>query len=93
MTSAVAQFTTPVPIRSHLLKNPSETVPPTEDLEALHAELKVLRERTLERAKKAGDDIRTIEESMRRMKEKEKGKAKALEKVKKERACEFTFIS
>lgn len=78
----------PLPtINSALLRNPPDAVPPTDELESLHAELKLLKERTLERAKKAGEDLKIIEESMRRMKEKEKGKAKALEKVKKERGC------
>ena len=38
------------------------------------------------RAKKAGEDLKTIEESMRRLKEKEKGKgkARAVDKVKRE---------
>ncbi|KZT74031.1 hypothetical protein DAEQUDRAFT_285768 [Daedalea quercina L-15889] len=76
----------PLPtINSVLFRNPPDAVPPTDELESLHAELKILRERTLERAKKAGEDLKAIEESMRRLKEKEKGKAKALEKVKKER--------
>ena len=92
MTSAVAQYTSPVPIHSYLLKNPSETIPPTEDLEALHAELKVLRDKTMERARKAGEDIRSIDESMKRMREKEKGKAKALEKIKKERGCALHLL-
>lgn len=82
----------PLPtINSALLRNPPDAVPPTGDLESLHAELKLLRERTLERAKKAGEDLKIIEESMRRMKEKEKGKAKALEKVKKERGCTCSY--
>ncbi|KAJ3480389.1 hypothetical protein NLI96_g8386 [Meripilus lineatus] len=85
MTSAVAQYNSPVPFRSYLLTNPSETIPPTEDLEALHAELKLLQAKTQERAKKAAEDIRTIDESMKRMREKEKGKLKALEKIKRER--------
>lgn len=42
---------------------------------------------TLARSKKAGEDLKAIEESMRRMKEKEKGKAKAIDKVKRERDC------
>lgn len=82
----------PLPtINSALLRNPPDAVPPTDELESLHAELKLLRERTLERAKKAGEDLKIIEESMRRMKEKEKGKAKALEKVKKERGCTCSY--
>ncbi|OBZ75066.1 Chromatin-remodeling complexes subunit ngg1 [Grifola frondosa] len=86
MSSIVSHYLSPPAIRSALFKSPPETVPPTEELEFLHAELKTLRQRTLEKAKKAGDDIITIEESMRRIREKEKGKAKAVEKVKKERA-------
>lgn len=82
----------PLPtINSTLLRNLPDAVPPTGELESLHAELKLLRERTLERAKKAGEDLKMIEESMRRMKEKEKGKAKALEKVKKERGCTCSY--
>lgn len=44
---------------------------------------------SLARSKKAGEDLKAIEESMRRMKEKEKGKAKAIEKVKRERDCAY----
>lgn len=92
MTSAVAQYNSPVPFRSYLLTNPSETIPPTEDLEALHAELKLLQAKTQERAKKAAEDIRTIDESMKRMREKEKGKLKALEKIKRERGCALRLL-
>lgn len=89
MSSGVAQYTTPIPIRSALIKNPPDAIPQVEELEALQAELKLLRTRTLERAKKAGEDLKAIEESMRRLKDKEKGKGKAVEKVKRERgrAC------
>ncbi|THG97497.1 hypothetical protein EW026_g4517 [Hermanssonia centrifuga] len=86
MSSGITLYTPPATIRSTLLKNPTDTIPSTEELEALQAELKQLRQRTLERAKKAGDDLKTIEESMRRLKEREKGKGKAVDKIKKERA-------
>ncbi|KAJ7494378.1 histone acetyltransferases subunit 3-domain-containing protein [Mycena galericulata] len=86
MTSKLAPYSRPQsPIRSILFKGPPDGVPATEDLEALHEELKQLKAKTLERAKKAGEDLKTIEESMRRMKEREKGKAKLIEKVKRER--------
>lgn len=75
------------PILSSLLKDPPDFAPPTDELEALHAELNALKQKTLERARKAGNDLKTIEESMRRLKEKEKGKSKAVDKIKKERAC------
>lgn len=85
MSSGVTTYDNPPPIRSNLLRNPPDAIPLVDELEALQTELKLLRQRTLERAKKAGDDLRRIEESMRRLKEREKGKGKAIEKVKKER--------
>ena len=44
----------------------SSTLSPlsTDELESLHAELHQLRQKTLERAKKAGDDLETVEESL-----------------------------
>lgn len=85
MSSKLFPYSVPSINRSALLKNPSDTVPPTDDLDALHNELKLLRQKSMERAKKAGEDLKTLEESMRRMKEKVKGKAKAVEKVNRER--------
>ena len=87
MSSGVTPYAFPPTIRSSLLKNPTDAVPPTDDLEALQQELRALRQKTLERIKKAGDDIIAIQESFKRLKEKEKGKGKAVEKVKKERDC------
>lgn len=89
-TSKLAPFSRPTsPIRSAIFKGPPKEVPATEELESLHEELKQLKAKTLERAKKAGEDLKTIEESMRRMKEREKGKAKLIEKVKRERDCAY----
>lgn len=85
MSSKLFPYSQPTPIRSALFKNPQDPVPPTDDLDALQNELKSLRQRCMERAKKAGEDLKTLEESMRRMKEKVKGKAKAMEKVNRER--------
>ncbi|KAF8191619.1 histone acetyltransferases subunit 3-domain-containing protein [Mycena galopus ATCC 62051] len=84
-TSKLAPFRPTSPIRSAIFKEPPDAVPATEELESLHEELKQLKAKTLERAKKAGEDLKTIEESMRRMKEREKGKAKQIERVKRER--------
>lgn len=50
------------------------------------------RQRTLDRRRKAVDDVRIIEESIRRMTEKEKGKSKAVDKVKHERDCMFVLM-
>ncbi|KAG9318056.1 hypothetical protein JVU11DRAFT_120 [Chiua virens] len=85
MSSKLQPYTTPSAVRSSLFKNQSEAVPPVDELDLLHSELQLLRQKSLERAKKAGDDIKTIEESMRRAKEKVKGKAKAMERVNRER--------
>ncbi|KAH8100271.1 histone acetyltransferases subunit 3-domain-containing protein [Cristinia sonorae] len=86
MSLVVSHYLAPPAIRSSLVKNPSDAIPPTEELEALQSELRALKETALERSRKADDDLRMIEESMRRLKEKEKGKARALDKIKKERA-------
>ncbi|KAF9228852.1 hypothetical protein BS17DRAFT_840855 [Gyrodon lividus] len=85
MSSKLAPYPLPSVVRSSLLKNPSEAVPPLDELDLLHSELKLLRQKSLERAKKAGEDLKTIEESMRRAKEKVKGKAKAIERANRER--------
>lgn len=85
MSTKLSPYTPPPPLRSALIKNVPDAIPPIDELEQLQAELKLLKQRTMERAKKAGEDLKTIEESMRRIKEKEKGKARALEKVKRER--------
>ncbi|KAF6758581.1 histone acetyltransferases subunit 3-domain-containing protein [Ephemerocybe angulata] len=88
MTSKLLAFSPPKQIRSSLLRNPPEgstPIPSIEEHETLLAELKALKKSAAERSKKASDDLRTIQDSMRRLKEKEKGKAKAVEKVKRER--------
>jgi transcriptional adapter 3 len=92
MSSSPVQFPTVHPFRSQIVKNTPDAVPPTEELEALQADLIELRRLTLERAKKADDDLRTIEESMRRLKEREKGKAKLVEKMKRECALSFRLV-
>ena len=78
----ITPYTPPTPFRP-----PGENVPSADELEALQKQLEDLRRQSLDRARKAGDDLRTIDEAMRRLKEKEKGKAKAAEKVKRERGC------
>ena len=89
MSSILYPYPSSPPLSSPLIVNPPDAIPPIDDLEALQAELKLLQRKAYERAKKAGDDLKAIEESMRRMKEKEKGKARALEKARKDRACAY----
>ncbi|VDB84513.1 unnamed protein product [Peniophora sp. CBMAI 1063] len=80
MMPVITPYTPPTPFRP-----PGEAVPSADELEALQRQLEDLRQQSLDRARKAGDDLRTIDEAMRKLKEKEKGKAKAAEKVKRER--------
>lgn len=87
MPSKLTPYPIPDSYPSALLKNAPDAVPSVDELERIHSELKSLRQRAIERAKKAGEDLRIIDESMRRMKEKEKGKLKAVDKIKREREC------
>lgn len=87
MYTKLTAYPSPPPLRSNLLRNTPEVLPPVSELKLLENELQTLRAKLKERGRKAGADIKVIEESMRRMKEGEKGKAKAVEKVKRERDC------
>ncbi|KAI3609910.1 transcriptional regulator ngg1 [Moniliophthora roreri] len=71
------------PLRSSLLTQPlnKDQIPPTEELESLLSELKTLKQRSTERAKKAEADAKTIEESYKRMKERERDKGKGRERL------------
>lgn len=70
-----------------LVKTRPDAVPPTEDLESAYAELEMLRKLSAETFRKVGEDRKSMMESLRRMIDKEKGKAKVIEKVKRERDC------
>ncbi|KAJ3540988.1 hypothetical protein NMY22_g4076 [Coprinellus aureogranulatus] len=88
MPSRLSRFDPPYEPRSSLLKNPPELsspIPSIEELELLLPDLRKLRAAAEERSRKASHDLRAIQDSMRKLKEKEKGKAKAIEKVKRER--------
>lgn len=94
MSSVPTLFPAPTTtVRSALFRAQPEAIPPTEDLDTLQEELKVLKMRSMERAKKATEDLRLIEDSIRRIKEREKGKSKVVEKIKKERDCEYEPLS
>src|ERR1700731_4093839 len=89
MLPRLTRYPTPPSVASPLCKHPTAAMPPLDDLVALQQQLAAAQERSLERARKAEDDLRTIQESIRRMKQREKGKAKAVENVKRERDCAF----
>ncbi|KAF9255509.1 kinase-like protein [Marasmius fiardii PR-910] len=74
-------FPATAPLRSSLLTQPlnKSSVPPIEELDWLLLELKVLKEQSINRAKKAESDVKTVEDSFRRMKEREGGKGKGRE--------------
>lgn len=93
MASKLSPFPLSHVFRSPLVKNQPESVPSIDDLEHLQSELKVVKQRVMDKRRKAVDDVRIIEESIRRMTEKEKGKSKAVDKVKRERDCEIVLIS
>lgn len=92
MTTKLSAFSPYPPTRSPLLKKAPDAVPPMDELEDLQKELKQAREKALERSKKANDDLKTIEESFRRMTEREKGKFKAIDKIKHERDSTYVLL-
>lgn len=89
MPAKLSPYSLPPAIHSVLLLKTPESIPLTVDLESTHAELLNVRKGIFARGKKASEDLKTIDESMRQMKEKEKGKAKAVDKVKRERDCTY----
>lgn len=92
MSQPIVKYAQPEALTSPLLLSPPEIVPPVDELEKVEQELKTLKQRSLERAKKAEDDLRTIEIAMRKMRELEKGKARAVAKVKREPSCAYNFF-
>lgn len=88
MAARLSSFLQLQPIRSALVKNPPEGIPSIDELEQLQSELKSAKHTAAERRRKAIEDLKTLAESMRRMTEKEKGKSKAIDKIKRERDCE-----
>ena len=92
MSSSVSPYAPLPTLRSSLYHNPPEAVPQTDELLQLQKELLEYKEKSIERVKKATDDIRAIDERMRRLKEKEKGKAKAIQKAEKERGCVYPLL-
>ena len=65
-------------LRSSLLVSPPEAVPSINELEATQQELAALKQRALERSAKAAKDLETIEQEMKKLRDMEKGKQRAL---------------
>ena len=91
MAAKLSSFSPHPLILSPLLKKAPDAVPPTDELVQLHKELELAKNKALERSKKANDDLKTIEESIRRMTEREKGKFKAI--IKRERDCTYMLLN
>jgi len=89
MAPKLTPFPSPYTIISPLLKNPPEAVPSYQDLQELLHQLQKAKQSANDRAKKAQEGLQTIDESWRRLTEKEKGKFKAVDKVKRERDCQL----
>lgn len=91
MSHPLISYTSPAALQSSLLRSPPDAVPPVEDLEVVQAELLSLKQKSLERAKKAENDLKAIEVAFKQMRELEKGKAKAFPKVKREPSCAYNL--
>lgn len=84
MSQPLVPYTTPAPLRSRLLLEAPDGVPAISELEEAQLELKALKQKSLERARKADGDLKAIEDAIKNMREREKGKAKAVAKIKRE---------
>ncbi|KAF8528173.1 histone acetyltransferases subunit 3-domain-containing protein [Hysterangium stoloniferum] len=84
MTQLLPPYPTVSAVRSQLLTNPPSSVPPIDDLLSLQEELKALYTKSLGRARKAENDIKTLDGLYRKYKDKdrERDKGKMKEKIK-----------
>ena len=82
MSSILSPYPSSPPLSSPLIEDPPDAILSIADL---RAELELLQQKAYERAKKAINNLKAIEECVRRMKEKEK--ARAIEKSRKDTIC------
>ncbi|KAL1722327.1 histone acetyltransferases subunit 3-domain-containing protein [Schizophyllum commune] len=81
--SKLTVYAPPPEVRSTLFKHhPPDVIPPTSELEQLNMELRLLKQKVMERSHKAENDLRIVEDSLRRMKEKEANRS--VDKIKRE---------
>ncbi|KAF9546894.1 hypothetical protein CPC08DRAFT_699869 [Agrocybe pediades] len=87
MAPKLTPFQPPYAITSTLFRGTPDAggVPAYQDLQELCVQLAKAKQAALDRAQKAEEGLKTIDESYRRLSEKEKGKFKAVEKIKRER--------
>lgn len=87
MPSKLSRHPSPPKPPDFLLVSQPEAVPWIDELELRYDALLKLKSKHLERARHAMDNMRASEEEIKRIKDREKGKARAIEKIKRERDC------
>lgn len=70
-----------------------EAVPHIDTLEHWRDALEKLKSKHIERLGHAVENLRASDDELRRIKDREKGKSKVLEKIKRERDCAFVLIT
>ncbi|KAI5833081.1 hypothetical protein K523DRAFT_233690 [Schizophyllum commune Tattone D] len=89
--SKLTVYAPPPEVRSTLFKHhPPDVIPPTSELEQLNMELRLLKQKVIERSHKAENDLRIVEDSLRRMKEKEANRS--VDKIKREHDYGMWYI-
>lgn len=92
MPSKLSKQPSPPPPPAFLLAAQPEVVPYTDELEARYEALVRLKSKQVERSKLAAENIRACEEDIKRIKERERAKVRAVEKIKRERDCTYFLI-
>jgi hypothetical protein len=92
MPSKLSKHPAPPAPPSFLSAVQPETIPWTDELEFRLEALKKMKSKHSERAKYAVENLRASIEEISRIRERERGKAKAVEKVKRERDCAWISL-
>ena len=87
MPSKLLRLSHPPKAPDFLSHGQPDSIPGIYDLELRLEALETMRLEHIERKKQAQENLRAGEEEIRRIKEREKGKSKAVEKIKHERNC------
>jgi hypothetical protein len=87
MPSKLSKHLSPPNAPDFLSHDQPDSIPGIYDLEVRLEALEKMKLKHLERKKQAQENLRAGEEEIRRIKEREKGKSKAVEKIKHERNC------
>lgn len=85
-------YPTPLPLRTTVVRKAPDLLPATEELEQAEAELRNLKRRSLDCARRVGEDLRALDESVRRIRERDRAKQRPVDRIKKERGCELMIF-